>query len=90
MTRSEAKNSGTNYELKMSGQVGVQQKSPNGEEPRPNEERHESAKVPLTVIAKEARLKQSLTTNAFLGRDCFAALAMTALFGHFCVFSHNL
>jgi hypothetical protein len=42
------------------------------------------------VIARSAATWQSLTINAFLGRDCFAALAMTALFGHFCVFSHSL
>jgi hypothetical protein len=42
-------------------------------EPRPNKE----MKTPLTVIASRAATWQSLTTNAFLGRDCFAALAMT-------------
>jgi hypothetical protein len=32
-----------------------------------------------TVIAREARPKQSLSQDAFIVRDCFVALTMTAL-----------
>jgi hypothetical protein len=47
------------------------------------------ARSPHATLGAGSATWQSLTINAFLGRDCFATLAMTALFGHFCVFSHS-
>ncbi|MDR0602900.1 MAG: hypothetical protein LBG80_01185, partial [Bacteroidales bacterium] len=60
-------------------------------EPRPNGGCVKSTPVTTeVVIARSAATWQSLTINAFLVRDCFATLAMPALFGRFYVFSHSL
>ena len=49
-------------------------------EPRPNEEITTKQSLPLTVIASRAATWQSVPKDALIVTDCFAALAMTALF----------